>query len=66
MADGKKTSPGEFVRQVRQEGSKVTWPTPKQTNVTSVMVFIMVALMAAFFVLIDSVLGNAVKALMGL
>lgn len=66
MADGKKTSPGEFIRQVRQEGAKVTWPTVKQTNVSSVMVFIMVALMALFFVILDSVLGNAVTLFLGL
>ncbi len=55
------TTPGEFVRQVRQEGSKVTWPTRKETSLTSVMVFIMVAVMAVFFVLVDSVLGNGVQ-----
>lgn len=65
MAEGKKTSPGEFVRQVRQEGSKVAWPSRKQTSVSSVMVFIMVAVMATFFVLVDGILGNAVKALLG-
>ncbi|WND02806.1 preprotein translocase subunit SecE [Temperatibacter marinus] len=65
MAEGKKTSPGEFVRQVRQEGSKVAWPSAKQTNTSSVMVFIMVVIMASFFVLIDTILGSAVSALLG-
>ena len=37
-----KTSPGAFVRQVRQEASKVTWPSRKETMVASMMVFIMV------------------------
>ena len=39
-----KTNPFEFIQQVRAEGSKVTWPTRKETAVTTVMVFIMVAL----------------------
>ena len=55
-----KTTPGEFVRQVRQESAKVTWPTPKETNMTSVMVFIMVAIMATFFVLVDIGLSSAI------
>ena len=48
-----KTTPGEFVRQVRSEGSKVTWPTARETSLTSVMVFIMVAFMAIFFLGVD-------------
>ena len=56
-----KTTPGEFVRQVRQESAKVTWPTPKETNMTSVMVFIMVAIMAIFFVLVDIGLSSAIE-----
>ena len=61
-----KTSPGEFVRQVRQEGSKVTWPTPRETSVTAVMVFIMVAIMAVFFLGVDFVLNAGVQFLLGL
>ena len=59
-----KTTPGEFVRQVRQESSKVTWPTPRETSMTSVMVFIMVAIMATFFVLVDIGLSGALEWLM--
>lgn len=61
-----KTSPGEFVRQVRQEGSKVAWPTSRETTVTSVMVFIMVFIMAAFFLGIDFLLNAAIQFLLGL
>jgi len=60
-----KTTPGEFVRQVRQESSKVTWPTSRETTMTSVMVFIMVAIMATFFVLVDIGLSSAIDWLMG-
>jgi preprotein translocase subunit SecE len=61
-----KTSPGEFIRQVRQETAKVTWPTRKETAVTTVMVFIMVTVCAIFFLLVDQVLSMGVRALLGL
>jgi preprotein translocase subunit SecE len=61
-----KTSPGEFIRQVRQETAKVTWPTRKETGVTTIMVFIMVVIAAIFFLLVDQVLSFGVKFLLGL
>ena len=60
-----KTSPQEFITQVRQETSKVTWPTRKETAVTTVMVFIMVALMAIFFFFVDQILAFGVKLILG-
>jgi len=54
-------SPVEFLRQVRQEVSKVTWPTRKEVGVTSVMVFMMVILASVFFALVDWGLGHAVR-----
>ena len=41
-----KTNPAQFVRQVRQEANKVTWPTRKETMVATLMVFVMVVIMA--------------------
>jgi len=61
-----KTSPAEFIRQVRQEVSKVTWPSRKETTITTVMVLIMVAIMAVFFTLVDMVLSYGIQALLGL
>lgn len=59
-----KVSPGEFVRQVREEGSKVVWPTRQETVRVSILVLIMTALMALFFVGVDQVLGRAVRFLL--
>ncbi len=56
-----KTSPGEFLRQVRQEASKVTWPTRKETGVTTGRVFVMVTIVAIFFLLIDQVIQFGIK-----
>ena len=61
-----KTTPGDFVRQVRQEGSKVAWPTPKETLITSGMVFVMVFIMAIFFLGVDFVLNAGVQYILGL
>ena len=48
-----KTNPVEFLQEVREEASKVTWPTRKETMITTVMVMIMVALAAVFFLIVD-------------
>ncbi|MEM7124308.1 MAG: preprotein translocase subunit SecE [Pseudomonadota bacterium] len=61
-----KTSPVEFVRQVRQEASKVTWPTRKETLITTATVLAMVVLVALFFFLIDQFFAWGVKAILGL
>ena len=61
-----KTSATEFVQQVRQELSRVTWPTRKETLVTTGMVFVMVFVAAAFFFVVDQVLSLGVRWLFGL
>ena len=55
-----------FVREVRQEVSKVTWPTRKETWITTAMVFVMVVLASIFFLFVDWILGTGVTALLGL
>ena len=61
-----KTSPGEFIRQVRSEASKVVWPTRSETLRTAMMVLIMAALLGIFFFGIDSAFSAVVKFLLGL
>ena len=61
-----KTSPAQFIREVRQETAKVTWPNRKETAVTTLMVFIMVVVMSVFFALVDLVLAGGVRFLLGL
>ena len=60
-----KVSPVQFARQVRQEAAKVTWPSRKETLITTATVFVMVILVAIFFFLVDQVLGFAVRLLFG-
>ncbi len=59
-----KVSPGEFIRQVRAETSKVYWPTRKETVATAIMVLIMSMLLAFFFFGIDAFFSTAVKYLL--
>ena len=61
-----KVSPAQFVRQVRQEVSKVTWSSRKETGVGTLMVFIKVFLAAVFFFLVDLVLSWGVQKILGL
>ncbi len=59
-------TPLEFLRQVRQEVSRVTWPTRKETAVTTAMVFAMVVAAALFFFIVDQVLALGVRFVLGL
>jgi preprotein translocase subunit SecE len=61
-----KTSPIEFFQQVRQEVSRVTWPTRKETMVTTAMVFVMVFIAAIFFFVVDQLFSAAVRLIFGL
>jgi preprotein translocase subunit SecE len=48
-----RTNPVQFVQQVRAEVAKVVWPTRREVILTTIMVFIMAALTATFFSLVD-------------
>jgi len=61
-----KNSPLDFFKQVRQETSKVTWPTRKETMISTVMVFVMVIIAALFFFAVDQMLSAGVKLIFGL
>jgi preprotein translocase subunit SecE len=58
--------PAKFVREVRSEVSKVTWPTRKETLVTTGLVFAMAVIAAVFFFVVDQVIGLGVRALFGM
>lgn len=60
-----KTSPAQFAKQVRQEAGKVTWPTRKETLISTLMVFVMVVVAAVFFFLVDQVLSVGVRMILG-
>jgi len=61
-----KTSPAQFVREVRQELSKVTWPSRREPTVTTISVFAMAALMALFYFLVDQIIAWLIRLILGI
>jgi preprotein translocase subunit SecE len=61
--NGVALNPAKFIREVRAEVAKVTWPSRKETMVTTGLVFALAALAALFFFVADQVIGLAVRAL---
>jgi preprotein translocase subunit SecE len=61
-----KTGPVEFLQQVRAEGTKVTWPSRKETMITTAMVFVMVVLASLFFLVSDQIMRQVVSLILGL
>jgi preprotein translocase subunit SecE len=61
-----KISPFKFMQEVRAEASKVTWPTRKETTVTTIMVFVMVFVASIFFLLSDQIMRIAVSFVLGI
>ena len=64
-APRRRTSPLQFFQEVRREMSKVTWPSWKETWLTTMMVFIMVGLTMVFFAVVDLVLHQGELILIG-
>ncbi len=58
-------APAQFVREVRAEIARVTWPTRKETLVTTGLVFAMAAVAAIFFFIVDQASGYGVRVLFG-
>ena len=60
-----KTSPAQFVRQVRQEINRISWATRRETGTATITVFGMATIAAIFFLLVDLVLSNIVQFVLG-
>jgi preprotein translocase subunit SecE len=61
-----KFNPFEFLQDVRSEGQKVTWPTRRETLITTGLVFLMAVVSAIFFFLVDSVIRWGLALLLGI
>ncbi len=60
-----KTNPFTFLQQVRTEVGKVVWPTRREVLLTTIMVFIMAALTATFFSLVDLAIRSGLRVILG-
>jgi preprotein translocase subunit SecE len=58
-------SPFKFLQEVRSETQKVTWPTRRETAITTAMVFVLAALAAVFFLIADQIISIAIRTLIG-
>jgi preprotein translocase subunit SecE len=61
-----KVSPFKFLQEVRQEVAKVTWPSRRETTVTTAMVFLFATLAGLFFLFADQVIRMTVTMLLGI
>jgi preprotein translocase subunit SecE len=61
-----KVSPFKFLQEVRQETDKVTWPSRRETAITTLMVFIMSAVAALFFLFADQLIRMLVTIVLGI
>jgi preprotein translocase subunit SecE len=61
-----KISPFKFMQEVRAEAQKVTWPTRRETAVTTAMVFVMVAVASVFFLVADQIMRFVVTLVLGI
>ena len=61
-----KSSPFRFLQEVREETEKVTWPSRRETFVTTVMVFVMVAVASVFFLIVDLFARNIITLILGI
>ncbi len=60
-----KISPFKFLQEVRAETEKVTWPSRRETIITTVMVFVMVAVASVFFLIADQIMRFVVTLILG-
>ena len=60
-----RVSPAQLVRQVRQEASRITWASRRETGTATLTVFVMVTIAAIFFLIVDMVLSNSVQFVLG-
>ena len=61
-----KVSPFKFIQEVRAETQKVTWPSRRETGITTAMVFVMVAIASVFFLLADQLMAFVVTFVLGI
>ncbi len=62
----KRVNPVRFLQEVREETRKVTWPSRRETAITTAMVFVMVAIASVFFLVADQIIRIAVTFVLGI
>ena len=60
------TNPFQFIQQVRSEISKITWPTRREVLITTIMVFVMSAIAALIFALVDLLIRSGIQSVLNI
>jgi preprotein translocase subunit SecE len=60
------TNPFQFIQQVRSEVSKITWPTRREVLITTIMVFIMSAIAALIFAVVDLIIRSGIQSVLSI
>ena len=60
------TNPFQFIQQVRSEVSKITWPTRREVLITTIMVFIMSAIAALIFAIVDLIIRSGIQSVLNI
>lgn len=59
-------NPAKFIREVRQETNKVTWPTRREVVMSTITVLVLTGIAALFFMVVDAIISNLVEYILGL
>ncbi len=59
-------NPAKFIREVRQETSRVTWPTRRETMISTAMILVLVAIAAVFFLIVDNIVAWGIGLILGI
>ena len=59
-------NPFQFIQQVRSEVSKITWPTRREVLLTTIMVFVMSAVAAVIFALVDLFIRSGIQSVLNI
>ena len=60
------TNPFQFIQQVRSEVSKITWPTRREVLITTIMVFVMSAIAALIFAMVDLLIRSGIQSVLNI
>jgi len=61
-----KIGPAKYLGQVRQEGRKVVWPTPRETMITTILVLVLMVMFGIFFFFVDWIAANGINFLLNI
>ncbi len=59
-------NPAKFIREVREEARKITWPSRRETMISTTMVLVLVTIAATFFIFVDWIISTLVRLVLGL